>query len=124
MSEGATRSRGDREIDLGSLGKVTCRPGLRALEAIDSHPGSGSLSEVLRRLAMGVALRDVVTIVYETHLDFAAASKDAKRYSRAQIAEAALEVGINTLKDACWDLVSSAFAFPRDEGAEGDQGNG
>lgn len=84
MSETPNTSRGDREVDLGSLGKIVCRPGLRALEAIDVS--SGSIAEAVRRFARGGSLRDVVTILYETHLDHAdsARSASALRASRSE----------------------------------------
>lgn len=118
------KPRGDVEVELGSLGVVVCRPGLRALEAIDSAPGVGSLTDILARLSRGISLRDAITIVYETHLDFSVSSPAVKRYTRAQIGEAILEVGLNSLKTACWDLVFSAYRVPTPEDeAEGSPGN-
>ena len=112
--------RGDREVDLGSLGMVPCRPGLRALEAIESSHASGSLTAIAAELARAPGLRTTISILYECHLDFAALSKDAKRHTREQIAAGVLEVGLGKVKTACWDLVFSAWAITPDPDAEPD----
>lgn len=114
------RARGDRVVELGSLGSIVCRPGLRALEAIESTCESGSIAFAANQLAKKGSLRLITTILHETHLDFAASSPGSKTYSRDEIGAAVLEVGIGRLQEHAFRLVLTAFAPP----AEGDEGNG
>lgn len=114
------RARGDRVVDLGSLGSIVCRPGFRALEAIEEQSDSKSLTDVANQLARKAGLRIVTTILYETHLDFAASEKAAPRYSREAIGSAVLEVGVGRLQEHAFRLVLSAFA-PSEENDPGNE---
>lgn len=116
-------ARGDRLVDLGDLGKIACRPGLRALEAIESSSETGSLADLATSIARRPVLRTIVTTIYETHLDFAAGSKgDVKTFTREQIGEAVMSVGVGKVQEDCFRLLLHAFA-PKDE-TDTDQGNG
>lgn len=114
-------ARGDCEVDLGRLGKILCRPTLRALEAIDDPDGGGTLVDRIRRLTEGQSLSDTVDIIYQTHLE-GAISED-RRFTRDEIGAAVLEVGMGGLRQTCFDLVFTAWG-PRAAEGEGDQGNG
>ena len=73
----------------------------------------------------GASLNDVVTIIHETHLD----AKPEKRFSKMEVAEAVVEVGMNTLFVKCSDLLGHAWSTkakapaPEDDGGEPDSGN-
>ena len=116
----STPSRGDREIDLGTLGKVNCRPSLRALETLDQPEKGGPLFGHLGRFSNPhtQSLRQTVDVVYETHLD----GENAETFSREEIGSAVLEVGYNSLADDCFELLMTAFA-KADSDSEGDSGN-
>lgn len=114
-----TKGRGDRTIDLGVLGVVHCRPGLRSLEALDDLDGKGSLSVRVRRLALAPSLTDMVDVIFETHID-AAMADGRDTFTRDQIGEAILEVGMNSVRDDCAYMLLTAFG-PVDE--ESDPGN-
>lgn len=117
----ASSSRGDRTVALGSLGPVVCRPTLRALEAIELGTQGESLTAVFRRLALSPSLRDVTTVLYETHLDGASATPGGRLYTRAEIGDAVLEVGLDTVREDCFELVRSAWSR---HAGEDDEGNG
>lgn len=105
-----TKARGDRVVDLGSLGPIHCRPGLRALEALDAPDGNGALVVRLQRLSMPFSsvLTDVVDILYECHVD-ACAAEGREPKSREQIGDAVLEVGLHVPREVCHGLLLTAF---------------
>lgn len=106
--------RGDVRVDLGDLGEVVCRPGLRALAAIDSYHSTLTISDLVVRLISHPSLNDVITIIYETHLD----AEPEKRLSRRAIGEAVLSVGMDSLYGACSELLSKAWSKKALEAAE------
>lgn len=116
-----TRSRGERTVSLGALGEVQCRPGLRALEAIDDPDGRGSLTTRLRRLALAPSLSDVVDVIYETHVDAAAAEGRPAPYNRTEIGEAIIDVGIETVREAAAEMVLSAWSRHAVEDTQGNE---
>jgi hypothetical protein len=115
----ANRPRGEREVSLGSLGSVVCRPGLRALEAIDNPETGGPLTAILRRFGVLPSLRDTVNVIFETQVD-AAVARGEKPHTRTEIGEAVLEVGIDSLREHCFELIRTAWSM---EGDEEDPGN-
>jgi hypothetical protein len=67
----------------------------------------------------------VVSILFETHLDFAASSPGTKRYTRDQIGDAVLEIGMPKAIEAAGELLASAWAIQADRDDEApDPGNG
>lgn len=114
------QARGDRSIELGFIGTIVCRPGLRALEAIESSIESGSIADVANQLAKKPSLRTITTVIYETHLDFAAGANGVRTFDRQTIGAAVLEVGVGRLQEHAFRLVLSAFA----PAEESDPGNG
>lgn len=116
-------ARGDRLVDLGELGKIGCRPGLRALEAIESSSETGSIADLANALARRPVLRIIVSTIYETHIDFVAGNKSsAKTYTREEIGAAVMRVGVGKLQEDAFRLLLHAFA-PKSE-TDTDQGNG
>lgn len=117
----ATKPRGDQTVNLGSLGMVHCRPGLRALEALDDLDGHGTLGIRFRRLALTPSLTDIVDILYETHVDAASATGQSKTHTRTEIGEAVLEVGMGSVRDACAMLILTAFGPVVEGDSEGNE---
>lgn len=113
-------ARGELEVDLGSLGRVVCRPGFRALQAIDDPKRNGPLTAIIQRLFSSPSLNDVVTIIYETHLD----AQPEKRFRYDEIGEAVLEVGMDTLYIQCAELVGTAWSKRAEKESEKETSSG
>lgn len=108
----ANATRGEREITLGTLGKLTLRPSLRALEWLDNPATGGPLSARVERFAHGQSLTDTVDVVYQTHID--GLPPGDERLSRESIGEAILGVGMQTFRSDCFFLLYSAWGDPEE----------
>lgn len=120
----ANPARGDVVVNLGSQGEIVCRPGLRALMAIDSYRPDLTISDLVLRLSMHASLVDVVRIIHETHVD--AEPNNRHRLSLDDVGRGVLEVGMDKVFDACSELLKAAWseeAFSRQSEAESDEGD-